>query len=206
MYRINDDLRARGGLGSVSHPSVFVCCESGPLWPDSTAHIHEPPHAMIALQWQLCEGWKRAAVENIQDTERKRETMKEKEELSKCFVHKACECSGSVGNFQPFSWVSRGWGTNRKLASCGKHGVGSGGVIFLCAFTGWVWWVTGGLFRCPFSPQVRSRDQWRHSGSQRTCHDRTQELMTSPILSEMAAWKYSFLCMGGLYPALEKTL
>ncbi len=40
MYRINDDLRAGG---SVSHPSVFVCCESGPLWPDSTADIHEPP-------------------------------------------------------------------------------------------------------------------------------------------------------------------
>lgn len=43
MYRINDDLRAGGRLGSVSHPSVFVCCESGPLWPDSTADIHEPP-------------------------------------------------------------------------------------------------------------------------------------------------------------------
>lgn len=43
MYRINDDLRAGGRLGSVSHPSVFVCCESGPLWPDSTADIHEHP-------------------------------------------------------------------------------------------------------------------------------------------------------------------
>lgn len=110
---------------------------------------HKPP------QWQLCEGWKRAAVENIQDAE----TMREKKSsLSKCSLHKACECSGSAGNFSVVRWSLR---PIEKLASGGKHGPG----------------VRRGHCSVPLARLSSGHIQWRHSR-----REHARQLMTSLIV------------------------